>query len=119
MLMPSKVRTRTHSRPGLTLMELIVVLAILVALAAIVVPLFPNLLRRAHKSTDATQTAELAKSVQMYQALYVSYPDEYDLLTDGAASTFPAYLPADGGATFGGAVSAQTLSSAEAATLGR
>jgi type II secretory pathway pseudopilin PulG len=101
-------------RPGLTVMELVVVLAILAAVAAILIPTFPNLLRRAHKATDCTQTGEVAKSVQLYQAAFLSYPDNFDQLTDG--TTFPAYLP--GGATpFGGFVIADTLTKEEVAAL--
>lgn len=83
-------------RAGLTLIELVVVLAILAAVAAIVTPLLPNLLRRAHKAIDATQTSELGKAVQLYQGLYYAYPDNFDLLTDNAAATYPSYLPKDG-----------------------
>ncbi len=110
---------RPHpARTGLTLMELVVVLAILAGLAAILVPLFPNLLRRTHKATDATQTAEVAKAVQLYQASYVSYPDQFDLLTDGTATPI-AYLPGAGSATgaFGGAVTFGPLSGANGATV--
>lgn len=103
-------------RPALTLMELVVVLSVLAALAAIVIPMFPNLLRRAHKTTDATQTQEISKAVQMYQGMYTSYPDEFDLLTDG--TNFPSYIPADGG-PFGGFVSAGKLTAAEVAALRR
>ena len=114
----AKPRQFIHGlRPGLTLMELVVVLAVLVALAAIAIPLFPNLLRRSHKATDATQTSEISKLVQTYQALYTSYPDEFDLLTDGTA--FPSYMPADGGKVFGGFVEAGALSTAEVSALGR
>lgn len=111
------VPNNRSSRLGLTLMELIVVLAILVALAAIAIPMFPNILRRAHKATDATQTQEISKLVQLYQGLYTSYPDEFDMLTDGTA--FPSYIPADGGKVFGGFVEAGTLTTDEVAALGR
>ncbi len=113
---------RQLRRPGLTLMELVVVMAILAALAAIVIPLFPNLLRRAHKATDCTQTNEMSKSVQLFNALYYSYPDGFDTLTDG--TNFPAYLPWDKtvGATsatapFGGFVKLDVLSAAEVNAL--
>jgi type IV pilus assembly protein PilA len=102
-------------RPGLTLLELIVVLAILAAVAAIIAPLLPNLLRRAHKATDATQTSELSKAVQTYNALYYSYPSNFDLLTTGTA--FPAYLPGGSTTPFGGFVQLGTLTSAEADAL--
>ena len=105
------------ARRGLTLLELVVVLAILAAVAGIVAPLLPNLLRRAHKATDATQTGEVSKAVQMYQAAYYSYPDNFDLLTDGSA--FPTYLPKDGGNVFGGFVTAATLTDDQLKALGR
>lgn len=111
------VSRRKVTRRGLTLMEMVVVLTILVGLAAILVPLFPNLLRRTHKATDATQTAETAKAVQLYQAAYVSYPDDYDLLTDGTA--FPAYLPGGSANAFGGYVTAGTLTPDQVAALNR
>lgn len=106
------------SRAGLTLMELVVVLVVLAALAAIVVPMFPNILRRAHKVSDATQTSEISKAVQMYQGLYTSYPDAFDLLTDNDKG-FPDFLPADGGNVFGGFVTAGNLTSDEVAALRR
>ena len=69
-------------RRGMTLLELVVVMGILVGLAAILVPLMPNMLRRAHKATDATQSGELAKAIQTCQAATYSYPDRWDSLTD-------------------------------------
>jgi prepilin-type N-terminal cleavage/methylation domain-containing protein len=106
---------------GLTLLELVVVMAILAGLAGILVPLLPNLLRRAHKATDCTQSSELAKALQMYQASYYSYPDNFDLLTDG--SNFPNYLPGltstdtTGTTPFGGFVKTGSLSSDEVGYL--
>ncbi len=109
---------RSRRRRGLTLMELVVVLTILAALASILVPLFPNILRRTHKATDATQTSEVSKAVQLYQALFLSYPDNFDLLVDSAGAT-PAYLP---GATstagvFGGFTITGNLTAAELSAL--
>lgn len=106
------------TRRGLTLMELVVVLAVLAALAAILIPLFPNLLRRAHKVTDATQSSEVAKCVQLYQALYTSYPDQFDSMVD-AGGAAPAYIPADGGTPFAGAAVPGPLTANEVAALGR
>ena len=45
-----RVRKKDLSRKGLTLMELVVVMTILAALAAIVIPLLPNLLRARTRS---------------------------------------------------------------------
>lgn len=109
-----------NKRRGLTLLELLVVLTILAALAGIVVPLFPNFLRRAHKAVDATQTSEISKAVQTYQASFLSYPDNFDLLTDGTSTTFPSYLPAEtAGTPFGGFVTNGTLTTNEVKALGQ
>ena len=110
-------RLARTKKKGLTLIELVVVLAILAAVAAIIVPLLPNLLRRAHKAIDGTQSSELSKAVQTYHALYYGYPDNFDMLTDGTA--FPSYIPADGGAVFGGFVQASTLTASELAALAK
>ncbi|MCE9608299.1 MAG: prepilin-type N-terminal cleavage/methylation domain-containing protein [Planctomycetia bacterium] len=112
--------SRRIKRAGLTLMELVVVLAVLAAVAGILAPLLPNLLRRAHKATDATQTGELSKAIQMYQASFISYPDNFDSLV-GADGAFPTYLPTDDAADgpFGGFVKAATLTADEAGALNR
>ena len=78
-------------RRGLTLMELVVVMAILVALASILVPIFPSMLERAHRSTQATNASELTKAIQLYLSTNGSL-NGCDLLTDG--TTVIDYLPA-------------------------
>ena len=90
---------------GLTLLELVVVMGILTALAAILVPLMPNLLRRADKATDATQSSELAKAIQLCQATTYGYPDQFDALVDSSGK-LPSYLPGSGttAGVFGGFV---------------
>ena len=107
------------NRRGLTLMELVVVMTVLAALAAILIPLLPNLLRRAHKVTDATQSAELAKAVQLHQALYITYPNEFDLMTVATGTTAPDYVPNDGGVPFGGGAYLGNLTAFEAGALNR
>ncbi|MEZ6108490.1 MAG: prepilin-type N-terminal cleavage/methylation domain-containing protein [Pirellulaceae bacterium] len=118
MLVVTHSETRRR-RLGLTLIELVVVLSVLAAVAAILVPLIPNLLRRSHKVTDATQTAEVSKAVLTYQGLYQSYPDEWDLMTDGTSTTAPSFIPADGGTPFGGAAYIGNLTTDEVAALRR
>lgn len=111
------LRTRIEmTRRGLTLIELIVVMAILVALASILIPLFPNMLRRAHKASDCTNSSEVNKSVQLYQSSFYGYPDNFDLLLDSTGA-FPTYLPWDHGvsntAPFGGFVTPGTLTATQ------
>jgi type II secretory pathway pseudopilin PulG len=78
-------RPSSLKRSGLTLMELVVVMVILMALAAIVLPLFPSMIERAHRASQGTNDSEITKAIQLYQSLYGTYPDGYDLMTDGAS----------------------------------
>lgn len=87
---------RTRARKGLTLLELIVVLVILVGLAGILIPIFPSLVGRTHTSAGATNDSEVTKAVQVHEATYFSYPDQFDsLIADGATTLF-AKLPTNG-----------------------
>lgn len=83
---------RTRVRRGLTLMELIVVLTILVALASVLIPMMPGMLNRAHTSTGATNVSELNKAVQTFEQLNFVYPDQLDALTDTAGAAPADYL---------------------------
>jgi len=78
-------------RGGLTLIELVVVLMILIAVAGILVPLFPSMLTRAHVAAHTTNVVEISKAIATFQALNNAYPDQWDSLTDG--TTLVNYLP--------------------------
>ena len=80
-----------RSRHGLTLLELIIVLVILVGLAGIVIPLLPDVVLRSHAAVGATNTTEINRIVQTHQRLYQAYPDELDNLAGTAAPI--DYLP--------------------------
>jgi len=82
-------------RRGLTLIELVVVMVILAALAGIVVPLLPGMVGRAHTSSSATNVGEIAKAIQTHQALQLSYPDNFDSLVD-TTGALVGYLPGAG-----------------------
>jgi prepilin-type N-terminal cleavage/methylation domain-containing protein len=86
-------------RRGLTLVELLIVLMILVALASIIIPMLPSMLTRAHVAAHTTNVTETAKLIAEYQAINNSYPDNWDALTDG--TNLVTYLP-------GGALDPQT-----------
>ena len=70
-------------RKGLTLLELVVVIAILAALAGILVPLLPG-----NHDQDAcldrrNEPGEIAKAVQLYAAQNGdNYPDKLDSIVD-------------------------------------
>jgi len=76
-----RCRRGRHARRGLTLLELVLVMAILIALAGILVPLFPNMIARASTSSGATNQNEITKIVQLFQALYRGYPNNLDGMT--------------------------------------
>jgi prepilin-type N-terminal cleavage/methylation domain-containing protein len=103
---------RTTSRRGLTLMELVVVMVILVALAGILLPLFPNLLTKAHTSTAATNMSELTKAVQTYYYSSLQYPNNLDNIAGlvGTPGTAPATNPSNANVTLVGAAASSDLS---------
>ena len=111
-------------RQALTLIELIVVMMILIALAGLLVPMLPSMLTRAHTSTCSTNMAECCKAITTYQALYQSYPNNWDALTDGttminylAGSGLNGWPPGQGNGAGNGEVTQITLTAAEALNL--
>ncbi len=80
-------RHRRNVFYGLTLLELVVVMAILVALAAVLVPLLPEFLGKANQSAAATNMGELEKAIQTFRATYSRYPNYFDsMLTSAGAN---------------------------------
>ncbi len=106
---------RTAVRRGLTLLELVIVMTILVAIAGIAVTMFPRLLTRAHIATCASNIPELARALQMYEAVAMDgYPDRMDTLCVGEG--LAGYLPGQGEALLPG-IYADALEAGEAAAL--
>jgi len=77
------MKNQKKNRQGLTLIELVVVMTILIALAGLLLPTFSGMLTRAKASACATNLPETEKSVEEYQQLYGRYPSNLDALTDG------------------------------------
>jgi type II secretory pathway pseudopilin PulG len=77
---------RRLRRKGLTLIELIVVLMILIALGGLLAPMLPSMLTRAHTSTCVTNIAETGRAIVTFQQLYSQYPNNWDALGDGTAT---------------------------------
>lgn len=90
--------SRQKFRRGLTLVELVIVMAILAGLAGILVPMLAGSLTRAHTTSASTNIGEIAKSMQMYEATYLSYPNNFDSLISGTA--YVTYLKGSGSADF-------------------
>ena len=74
------------SRHGLTLLELVVVMTILIALAGLLVALFPGMLRMAHMSTGAANMPELNKIFHMHHQVNRGWPNYLDNLIAGNGS---------------------------------
>ncbi len=85
---------RRVPRLGLTLLELVVVMTILIALAGLLVALFPGFLKLAHTSTGGTNMPELNKVFQMHHQVQRGWPNYLDNLVDEAGSLY-AKLPGD------------------------
>jgi len=87
-----------HARRGLTLMELVIVMVVLIGLAGMVVPMLPSMVTRAHTSSHATNVGEIIKLVETFSALNNSYPDNLDNLvaTGGGSGALNPNLPGAG-----------------------
>jgi prepilin-type N-terminal cleavage/methylation domain-containing protein len=87
-------RTRNQAARGLTLIELVVVLAILVALVGLVLAFFPGLLGRASKSTSASSIQDVARAVQINYTSQLTYGTGYDSLLNAGGATLYSGLTA-------------------------
>ena len=114
-------RVVTHSsnsallnrRRALTLIELVVVIAILAVLGGLAVRTLPNMLKRTHLSKCADTISSLNRTWGESYALYTRYPTGYDsLLVSGGASAYDKLTP---GLT--ALVSPSPLSASEAQAL--
>lgn len=82
------MRHKDMSRKGLTLLELVVVLTILVALGGILVPVLGNFLARSHVATCSTNIPELTKAVLLHNTEKARLPDRWQ--TGVAGTAIPA-----------------------------
>ncbi len=67
-------------RRALTLLELVVVLAILVILSGMVVPLIDGLGHQANASTNATVVSDINRALGTYATRFEKFPDSWDSL---------------------------------------
>ena len=86
-----------HAR-GLTLIELVVVLMVLIALAGVLLPQFSGMLNRTHTSAASTNFSEINKAITMYQIkTLMGYPNKLDVpVKSGNLSTLADTLEAGG-----------------------
>lgn len=108
-------RSRHRNRKGLTLLELIVVLTVLVALAGILLPTLPNLLRSSHVAVCSTNIPQLNKAVTTFAFLGTGqHPDQLDTMVDGTGAIDG--LPGDL-ADYAGNLAVDTLTADEIESL--
>jgi prepilin-type N-terminal cleavage/methylation domain-containing protein len=83
--MSRKIAARSYS--GFTLIELVVVLAILAAIAGLVGPQIDSLRRSSDKGTASHTIATVSQNTQLYRTLKGNYPPRFDSLvqTSGTA----------------------------------
>ena len=92
----SSIRHPVYRRAkGLTLIELVVVLAILVALVGLVVSLFPGLVARASRSTTAATLRDIARTVQIHYTTTLNYGSGYDSLVSTNGTALYSSIPAN------------------------
>ena len=114
------LNNRRAKQRGLTLIELVVVLAILVALAGLIIQNFPGVISRAHTSTCATTVADVNKLMNYSFETKIKYPDGFDSLLNEDGTTLFSKLPGHAvGTPIGGAtqVTTATLASGGGAAL--
>ena len=69
-----------RDRRGFTLIELVVVLLVLAGLAGILVPVVQNMVIKTHGSAGASNIAEVAKAIQLFEAQFFTNPSGFDSL---------------------------------------
>jgi len=85
-------RSAAAVRRGLTLMELVVVMVILIALAGLVLPLLPSLLTKAHDSVTTTNISEVGKTIEGFFNANLAYPDQFDSLVDASGAMYTGLI---------------------------
>lgn len=92
------MRSNLRSR-GFTLLELIVVVAILVALAGLIVAKLDGFQSKSEKAVAATQMRDMQRLIQVFRGTTNLYPDRWDSLVDRTGTAVLKQPALPGGAT--------------------
>jgi Tfp pilus assembly protein PilE len=80
------------SRFGLTLMELVVVLVILIALASVLLPMLPAFLTKTHDAVTTTNISETDKGITGFFMANLAYPNQFDSLVDASGNMYAGLI---------------------------
>lgn len=89
-------KPRTKVRNAFTLIELIMVLVIITALAALVIPVVDYIRRTSDKASASFVMAQLTEQIGTFRTLRGIYPDNFDSLLDEADQTFASTIAKTG-----------------------
>ena len=97
MILPQQRRRAASAvRAGFTLMEMMVVVAILVVLVGVAVPIYIRYLDDSKKSAARASVENLAKTVELYYTKNGQWPSGWDQLTGQGQDGSPPVLKAKG-----------------------
>jgi prepilin-type N-terminal cleavage/methylation domain-containing protein len=82
---PQVRNSRLFNRRGFTLMELVVVLVVLIAVAGVVLPMLPAFLTKTHDAVTTTNIAEVDKAMMAFLSTNLAYPDQFDSIMTGTS----------------------------------
>ena len=87
---------QSRRQMGLTLIELVMVLVVLTALAAMVVPIIDNVRRTSDKATASAVMKQLLENISLYRTTKGIYPSNFDSLLDDADQSVASSLAKSG-----------------------
>ena len=87
---------QSRRQMGLTLIELVMVLVVLNALTAMVVPIIDNVRRTSDKATASAVMKQLLENISLYRTTKGIYPSNFDSLLDDADQSVASSLAKSG-----------------------
>lgn len=83
-------KTNTHNEKGFTMIELIIVVAIMGIIGAVLVPTFSTMTAKARLTSDVTTVKTLQRQIDIYEAEFGTFPGTKPTGTTGDAAKLQA-----------------------------